>query len=79
MTKDICLECKIPLTFISDKKKEYKYCKKCYCDMIKLGNKRCGCGSFLRQCYFYSQCKKYSVKCKSCERGWIDEYCDSCR
>ncbi len=74
-----CFKCCKKLTFKSEKKKKYVYCKKCHAIMIQLGMKRCSCGrGFLRKCHYYSLCGNHAMRCKACESGWIDEYCWPC-
>lgn len=75
-----CLKCNRPLTFMSDKKKEYVYCKLCFAKLVQQGQQRCRCGlGFTRPCYFYNICGNSAMCCQVCQKGWIDKYCWPCR
>lgn len=75
-----CRKCFRELTFKSEKKKKYIYCKSCFCKLVKLGTARCRCKmGFRRKCHYFSLCGNESMYCEACGSSWIDEYCWPCR
>lgn len=69
-----CVDCSKNLTFISKKKKDFNYCKKCWTKQCKNGKIPCSCGNgFRRVC----GCGKL-LHCRFCKPDWINEYCEWC-
>lgn len=80
-----CRRCGKILTFISDKKKKYVYCKVCYSIMVQSGLPKCQCGGFRPLCGGFppngcvSWCKNFAEHCDYCKTHWRYEYCWTCQ